>query len=140
MPIRHLLLSHSAGLTGNCLVLGGRECARAFELQHRKPLAHSHTRTKTGGEILLFLSFGFMSPITSFNACLSICACVCVFMCAHASARVCRQVRQQTLTVRFHAPQAVPQTDILRLGVEEVIGARLLQEAFTNVTISRSQL
>lgn len=97
---------------------------------------HSHTRhththyTKTGGEILLFLSFGFMSPITSSSVCL----------CVNASVRVCRQVRQQTLTVRFHAPQAAPQTDIFCLGVEDAVGSWLLQEAFTNMTISRSQL
>lgn len=35
--------------------------------------------------------------------------CVFVCVCVNASARVCGQVRQQTLTVRFHAPQAVPQ-------------------------------
>lgn len=47
---------------------------------------------------------------------------MCLSMCVNASVRVCRQVRQQTLTVRFHALQALPQTDILCLGVEEMIG------------------
>lgn len=77
---------------------------------------------------MLFLSFGFMSQITSPSVC--VCLRVCVCLCMHASVRVCRQVRQQTLTVRFHAPRAAPQTDILFLGVEEMIGLAALPGSF----------
>lgn len=72
--------------------------------------------TKAGGEDFAVLVLWLHEPNYQFQCVFSPCVCV------NASVRVCRQVRQQTLTVRFHAPQAVPQTDTLCLGVEEMIG------------------
>lgn len=94
---------------------------------------HTHLHTAQRQEVRFCCS----SPLASW-AQLPASVCVCVFLCVCASVRVCRQVGQQTLTVRFHAPQAVPPTIILCLGVEVMIGPCLLQETFTN--ISRSQL
>lgn len=93
----------------------------------KRLLAHTlkHLHTKTGGEILLLLSFGFMSPITSFS--------VCVWMRLCVSAGRCVRVPWQSHFMHHKQTDSVSEW-------KRWLASRLLRKAFTNRMISSSQL